>query len=69
VVNLDGKVNPEVLKYKGRMYQYLLDNEIYWLCDFSHYIEQILGEKPETFGWRRVANSDNIVLYHYEPGH
>lgn len=55
VVNLDGKVNPEALRYQSNMYVYLQERDIRWLCDKPFVVRLFLGERPEQHGWRRVG--------------
>ncbi len=63
VVNMDGKVNPEVLAYRGHGWDYLAQKKIHWFVDWPVYVERILGEKPEAHGWKLVARRANFLLY------
>jgi hypothetical protein len=63
VVNVDGKVNPEALKWRGRMWDYLDLRGIRWFADSTWYVELYLGLEPETRGWRKVAQDGDFVVY------
>jgi hypothetical protein len=63
VVNLDGKVNPVALRYRGRMWTYLDQIHVSWLCDFPCYAEMYLGPNPQLRGWMLVASTDQFALY------
>ena len=64
VVNMDGKVNNEVLKYKGRAIEYLEKKRIHWLCDWKFFTDLYLGKEPEKKGWRLVSKYGEFYLYH-----
>ncbi len=68
VVNLDGKVNSEVLPYQGRVSEYLENHSIEWFCDWPEYATLCLGPQPELNGWYKVAESrfqsKVFVVYH-----
>jgi hypothetical protein len=64
VVNLDGKVNPEVLAYRGHAWDYLAQKKIRWLVDWPVYIQRILGDDPEAHGWKQVGQKAHFLLYH-----
>ncbi|MCL5991088.1 MAG: hypothetical protein M1419_03185, partial [Bacteroidetes bacterium] len=64
VVNLDGKVNNEALKYKEKIYDYLDKKNINWLCDWKFYTEQFLGPEHEKRGWKLVSRYYDFYLYH-----
>jgi len=64
VVNLDGKVNAEVLRYQSNMDAYLRERDIQWLCDKPFVIKLFLGESPERRGWRRVGEKGD----RHQPG-
>jgi hypothetical protein len=63
VVNVDGKVNPEALAWRGRMWDYLDKRGIEWFADSTWYVELYLGLEPEAVGWRLVAQSGEFVVY------
>lgn len=63
VVNVDGKVNPEALAWRGRMWDYLDKRGIEWFADSTWYVELYLGLDPEAVGWRLVAQSGDFVVY------
>lgn len=72
VVNLDGKVNREVIAYQTRMLTYLRQRGIRWFCDWPHYAGKYLGiaidprsgrPSPEGNGWRLVAERNYFFLY------
>ncbi|PYT33481.1 MAG: hypothetical protein DMF52_15545 [Acidobacteria bacterium] len=62
VVNLDGKVNAEALRYRGRMLEYLRRHDIRWFCDWN--VEFFLGPDPARDGWTRIAGDGLFVLLH-----
>jgi len=64
VVNLDGKVNPEALKYQNRMNAYLEREGIHWLCDYPSYCRYYLGADWKS--WKKVADKGAFALYHRE---
>jgi hypothetical protein len=65
VVNLDGKVNPKAIEYRGNLLSYLRENRIAWLCDEQSSLEGILGKKDlEQNGWKVVGKSGQFALYH-----
>ena len=68
VVNLDGKVNPRALEFQTRMWEYLPQVRARWLCDWPEYIRAYLGDRPEKYGWKLVAQEGTFVLMRYEPG-
>jgi len=63
VVNMDGKVNPEVLSYRGHLWDYLALKKIYWFVDWPVYVERILGPDPAGHGWKQVGRQGNFILY------
>lgn len=63
VVNLDGKVNPEVFAYQGHLWDYLALKKIHWFVDWPWYVEKALGADPSAHGWKQVASRDNFLLY------
>jgi hypothetical protein len=73
VVNLDGKVNVEALKYQSHMWDYLRERNIKWFVDWPHYANKYLGvpigegdvPAAEHNGWRRVAERNYFYLYEY----
>ncbi len=68
VVNMDGKVNPEVLAYRDHAWDYLDLKKIRWFADWQVYVQRALGEKPEDHGWKLVGRRANFLLYHREGG-
>jgi hypothetical protein len=67
VVNVDGKVNPEALEWRGRMTDYLDRRGIVWFADAPWYVETYLGPDPGARGWIRVAEDDGYLLYRRVP--
>ena len=66
VVNLDGKVNHEVLSFKHdtkKVLDYLCDHKVRWFCDWSH---AVLGEKPDEHGWRLFSRNGRFELYQFD---
>lgn len=63
VVNVDGKVNAEALKWRGRMWEYLDARGIEWFVDSTWYVELYLGADPAAHGWRFVAQEDDYAVY------
>ncbi len=63
VVNVDGKVNAEALRWRGRMWDYLDAKGIEWFVDSTWYVELYLGEDPAAHGWAKVAQDDDWVVY------
>ena len=64
VINLDGKVNAQALRYQGEIARYLEQLDVRWLCDFPGYAKEYLGERPEEQGWQFVAQRGQFVLYY-----
>jgi hypothetical protein len=64
VVNMDGKVNPEVFAYKGHLWDYLARKDIHWFADWPVYVERALGHDPGAHGWKLVGRRANFLLYH-----
>jgi hypothetical protein len=65
VVNMDGKVNPEVLAYRGHAWDYLSERKIRWFVDWPVYVERVLGD-PTAHGWKLVGRRANFLLYQRE---
>jgi hypothetical protein len=63
VVNVDGKVNAEALKWRGRMWEYLDARDIRWFADSTWYVELYLGLEPEAHGWHLIAQDGDFVVY------
>jgi hypothetical protein len=66
VLNLDGKVNPDVLGRKDDMNAYLREQRIDWLVDWPGNVRaglKLAGE-PKDAGWIEVDASGAFVLYH-----
>lgn len=63
VVNIDGKVNPEALAWRGQMWNYLDKLGIGWFADSTWYVETYLGMAPEKVGWKLVASRGDFRLY------
>jgi hypothetical protein len=63
VVNVDGKVNPEALKWRGRIPEYLDARSIRWFVDSDWYVEINLGLDPAAVGWQLVAENGDFYLY------
>ena len=66
VVNLDGKVNPEILAQRGRIEPWLEKEDLRWFCDNRSLVRGALGKDPAAHGWREVASSGQFVLYRRE---
>jgi 4-amino-4-deoxy-L-arabinose transferase-like glycosyltransferase len=66
VVNMDGKVNPEVFAYKGHLWDYLAMQKIHWFVDWPVYVQRILGDDPGAHGWKLAASRGNFQLYRYD---
>jgi len=66
VVNMDGKVNPEVFTYKGHLWDYLAKQKIRWFVDWPVYVQRILGDDPGSHGWKLAASRGNFKLYRYD---
>ena len=64
VVNMDGKVNPEVFAYRGHLWDYLAKRDIHWFVDWPNYVQRVLGDSPATHGWKLVGRRANFMLYH-----
>lgn len=63
VVNVDGKVNPEALAWRGRISDYLDARGIRWFVDSDWYVEINLGLDPAAAGWQLVAENGDFYLY------
>jgi hypothetical protein len=63
VVNVDGKVNPEALLWRGRIPEYLDVRGIRWFVDSDWYVEINLGLDPAAVGWQLVAENGDFYLY------
>ena len=63
VVNMDGKVNPEVFAYRDHLWDYLAQKKIYWFVDWPWYVQKALGSDPAAHGWKQVGSRDNFQLY------
>lgn len=66
VVNLDGKVNADAIRYRNNMTDYLNLRKINWFCDWRMGVDRFLGKNPESKGWRLVDSSKFFLLYHKE---
>ena len=66
VVNMDGKVNPEVFAYRGHLWDYLAKRDIHWFVDWPNYVQRVLGDDPAAHGWKLVGRRANFMLYHRE---
>jgi hypothetical protein len=64
VVNMDGKVNPEVFAYRGHLWDYLALKNIRWFVDWPVYVERTLGPDPAAHGWKLAASQAGFYLYH-----
>lgn len=72
VVNLDGKVNSDVLRHQERTSDYLRARGVRWFCDWPHYARRYLGvaldpvtgaPPAESNGWRLVGVRGYFFLY------
>jgi len=66
VVNLDGKVNPDALKFKNKIGVYLKEREIPWFCDWPDVATRCLGKNPGKHGWSLMGKKGSFELYHYD---
>lgn len=66
VVNLDGKVNSEALRYQDHMRDYLAERKIRWFCDRLSIVHQYLGPNPEADGWELRGEEGGFLLYHFK---
>lgn len=64
VVNLDGKVNPDVLDRQDDMAAYLDERSIDWMCDWPRYASQYFGPVPEDAGWEMVSRQGRFACWH-----
>ncbi|MBI5324620.1 MAG: hypothetical protein HZB41_05010 [Ignavibacteriae bacterium] len=64
VINLDGKVNTDILKFNNKVPEYLSIKKVEWLCDWKFYAESYLGKNPEKTGWKIVGHYGDFFLYH-----
>lgn len=64
VVNLDGKVNPDVLRIETSMSDYLRSQDIHWLCDWPDYVQGYLGKQPTGDGWKLVGRKGRFECWH-----
>lgn len=62
-VNLDGKVNGDVLPYQDSMWAYLARQDIRWMCDTKEYVTRYLSHDPSRYGWFLAAKEDGAFLY------
>ncbi len=63
VLNLDGKVNAEALKYRNNMPEYLEKKNVRWFCDWMMGVKFFLGDNPGRNGWVKVDSSGDFYLY------
>lgn len=68
VVNMDGKVNPEVHRWAGHPWDYLAQRDIRWFVDWPYYVEKSLGPDPAAHGWRPVDREGQFILYRRDGG-
>ena len=67
VINLDGKVNPDVLAYKrGDLVAYIEQQRIAWFCDEQGALDAALRGNFEGHGWKVAGRKGTFVLYHRE---
>lgn len=66
VVNVDGKVNREVVNHQERMWDYLREHDVRWFADWPFYVEKYLGKDPESHGWHKVGERGYWQLWHYD---
>lgn len=64
VVNVDGKVNRDVIPFQKTMWEYLRANDVVWFCDWPFYVEKYLGPDPGANGWSLVATRGAWQLWH-----
>lgn len=63
IVNLDGKVNAEVLAYKDSIWKYLDAREIQWFCDDSVSMDRYAFYTPRKYGWELHSAEGHFYLY------
>ncbi|MFO1058294.1 MAG: hypothetical protein U1E53_15165 [Dongiaceae bacterium] len=68
VVNMDGKVNPEIHRWAGHPWDYLVARDIRWFVDWPYYVEKSLGPDPAAHGWRPVDREGQFILYRRDAG-
>lgn len=66
VIDVDGKVNAEVLPYQAEMWTYLRAHDVRWFADWPFYVEKYLGPDPTAHGWKQVGSLGIWQLWHYE---
>lgn len=64
VLNLDGKVNPKAVEYRGNILSYVEESRIRWLCDARRDLNANFGEALDRGGWQRIDSSGSFLLYH-----
>ncbi len=62
-VNLDGKVNYEVVYRQSEISAYLADSKIRWVCDWPSYLQRYLGSNPSDQGWTKAGELGRFVCY------
>ncbi|MBI3453471.1 MAG: hypothetical protein HY057_11725 [Rhodospirillales bacterium] len=65
VVNVDGKVNPAALAWRGNMTAYLESRGIGWFVDTDWYVALNLGPDPASRGWRPAGENGDFRLYRF----
>ena len=63
-INLDGKVNPDALRWKDDIAGYLARTHVTWFCDWPHLAARYLGSPPSAHGWEDVGAMGQFHLYH-----
>lgn len=63
IVNVDGKVNREVIAYQDRMWEELERRKVRWFCDWPFYVHKYLGENPAEHGWKQVGQKGYWQLW------
>ena len=58
-VNLDGKVNDQILQYPGSTSEYLAERSIVWFCDWPRMINDFLQEDAER--WEIVSEEGTFA--------
>lgn len=62
IVNLDGKVNPDAIDYRGKLPELLSRDEINWICDYPRFIGEVLGDSARD--WEVVSSRGDFACAH-----
>ena len=64
-LNLDGKVNADILDFPGTADEYLKQANVMWMCDWPRLIEEYLGAGHP--GWQEVDSQDEYLCVRRNP--